>query len=425
MATGVMSSGFRLAPAPEQADVVVVNTCAFIRDAKRESIDAILEACEMRRSGRCKAVVVTGCLPQRYRDSLMRDMPEVDAIIGLDELRRLGPIIARLRTGAHGINEVSPTASAVIEPPKGRLLLTGAPFAYMKIAEGCDHRCAFCAIPSIRGRYRSRTEDSIIREAEDLLSRGVRELNLIAQDVSFFGRDRGERDALPRLLRRLGRLGGRFWIRLLYAHPDHLTASLLDAIAETGAACKYLDVPLQHAHAAVLRNMARRGNAGALRTQVRLWRKHIPNLALRTTFLVGFPGETEAQFQTLLDFVRETRFDHVGVFAYSLEENTPAARLTGTVPVRIARARRARLLATQRTVIDALAGQRKNTETDALIETPPDGARGIAHARSSREAPEVDGGLRIKNLQKDVLPGSFIRVRIIGQAGCDLIAVPA
>ncbi len=424
MASRLMAGGFRLAPDPEHADVVVVNTCAFIHDARRESVEAILEACALRRAGRCRAVVVAGCLPQRYRDSLMRDMPEIDAIIGLDELSRLGRVLARLQAGERGIREVSPAPRAIIEPPKGRLLFTGAPFAYIKIADGCNHGCAFCAIPSIRGRYRSRKEDSIVREAEDLLSRGVRELNLVAQDVSFYGRDRGERDALPRLLRRLGRLGGRFWIRLLYAHPDHLTPALLDAVAETGAACKYLDVPLQHAHASVLRRMARRGGADALRGQVRMWRKHIPGLALRTTFLVGFPGETEAQFRTLLDFVRETCFDHVGVFAFSPEDNTPAAALPARVPARIAHERRARLLAAQRAVIDTLARARRNTQTDALVELPPEGPRRAGRARSGREAPEVDGCIRLKSAPANPRAGDFIRVRITGQAGCDLTAVP-
>lgn len=417
-----MTAGFRLAPTPEAADVVVVNTCAFIRDAKRESIDAILEACELRRSGQCRAVIVSGCLPQRYRKSLMRDIPEIDAIIGLDELRRLGPVITRLQAGERGIHEVSSTATAIIEPPKGRLLLTGAPFAYVKIAEGCNHRCAFCVIPSIRGSYRSRKADSIVREVEDLLSQGVRELNLVAQDVSFYGKDRGEINALPRLLRQIGRLGGKFWVRLLYAHPDHITPSLLDAIAETNAVCKYLDVPLQHAHSLVLRNMARRGNAGALRAQVRQWRKHIPGLALRTTFLVGFPGETETQFQTLLDFTKEMRFDHVGVFAYSHEENTPAASLPSPVPARIALDRRTRLLAGQSNVIDALAKDRKNTEIDALIETLPPGPRRTARARSYREAPEVDGSIRLRHVPENMQPGDFTRVRIVGQAGCDLVA---
>jgi len=425
MASLAMAGEFRLAPSPEHADVVIVNTCAFIRDARRESVEAILEACELRRAGRCRAVVVAGCLPQRYRDSLMRDMPEIDAIIGLDQLPGLGRVIARLQAGERGIREVSPEARAVIEPPQGRPLFTGAPFAYVKIAEGCDHCCAFCAIPSIRGRYRSRTEDSIVRESADLLSRGIRELNLVAQDVSYYGRDLGRRDALARLLRRLGRLGGRFWVRLLYAHPDHLTPALLDAIAETDAVCKYLDVPLQHAHARALRRMARSGDAGSLRGQARLWRRRIPGLALRTTFLVGFPGETEAQFRTLLNFVRDARFDHVGVFAYSPEENTPAAGLPDRVPGRVAAARRALLLSAQRAVIDAIARARKNTEIDALVETTPYPTGGYARARSGREAPEVDGCIQIRQAPANLKAGDFIRVRITGQAGCDLTAVPA
>jgi ribosomal protein S12 methylthiotransferase len=421
MLRSILDAGLVLAPSADEADVVVINTCAFIGDAQRESLDAILSAADRKARGRCRAVVVAGCLAQRHRHALQRELPEVDAFVGLDQVPRLGPILTRVAAGGRNLFCVGTEARAVLDPPADRPLLSAGPYAFVRLADGCNHRCAFCAIPLIRGRHRSRRPDAIVRECEGLLARGVRELNLISQDVLDYGRDLGGRPLLPGLIRRLDRLGGRFWIRLLYGHPESVHDDLLDALDESARVCRYLDLPIQHAHPAVLRAMGRRGDPAGLRRLFRRIRQRVPGVVLRTTCLTGFPGETEPQFQCLLDLVRSVRFDHLGVFAYSREEGTPAAERPDQVPASLAQRRRRVLLAAQRPIVDSHAAALVNAEFDALLEQPL-GAGRIWLARTARQAPEVDGSVRVRGTPASAAAGDFIRVRITGQAGCDLTA---
>lgn len=431
MAGRLTAAGWRLAPAPESADIVIVNTCAFIEDAKVEALDAIFEACAWKQTGACQAVLVAGCLPQRYRKELPASLPEVDAWIGLDAVDRVDSIVRRLIAGERNITEISSTARLVIEPPLDRPLFTGATFAYLKIAEGCHHHCRFCAIPDIRGRYRSRSIKRIVAEAENLLAHGVRELNLISQDVTSYGCDLPANNDLPSLLRALGKIGGAFWIRLLYGHPAHVTDALLDAMGEVSQVCHYLDLPIQHSHPTMLKAMGRPPMPGGLDRMVRRIRKVLPDITLRTTCLVGFPGETGDHFRHLLGFVEAARFEHLGVFAYSREEGTPAALLPAQVPRRTARRRRDRLMLLQQKIAFQNAADRVGNSTDILIEKNAMRKQNTLNCRggnwigrSSREAPEVDGVVYLKASGEGIRPGIFLPSRFTAAAGYDMQAVP-
>jgi ribosomal protein S12 methylthiotransferase len=423
MAGSLLDKGVSLAPSPEEADVILVNTCAFIGDAREESVEAILDACRMKSEGRCRAVVVAGCLPQRYRDSLIRSMPEVDAFLGVDELDSLPDIVRRIEKGERHFRLISRVSTRLFEPPARAVVLTGGPYAYLKIAEGCNHRCAFCAIPHFRGAYRSRPIRRIVREAEMLLSKGYRELNLISQDVTDYGRDLAGQPTLADLLRALGRLGGTFWIRLLYGYPSHVTDDLLDAMAGIPQVCRYLDTPIQHSHPDMLRAMKRSDTISSVATLADRARRAMPDVILRTTCLVGFPGETPRHFQHLLEFIERTGFDHVGAFAFSPEEGTPAATMRSRPRRATAQTRRDRLMLAQRIVVDRKAQDRIGSVATVLLERPPAPPDTFWAARSTREAPEVDGDIRVHGVPAGVTAGSFAKARIQTQHDYDFDAV--
>lgn len=423
MAAVLRAEGIGLAPSPEEADIILVNTCGFIGDAKEESVDAILRACARKQSGECRAVIVAGCLIQRYQAELKRAIPEVDAFIGLDQLPQIGSIVRRLGQGESGIMKVSAVSRKVFSPLPSRIILTGGPFAYLKIAEGCNHRCAFCAIPGIRGRYRSRTQDDIVREAETLLGQGLRELNLISQDTTRYGHDLKDGSDLPALLRRLGKLGGQFWIRLLYGHPAYLSDELLDTMGAVPQVCRYLDIPIQHAHETVLRAMCRPGGMDAVRQFPVRARERLPGVVLRTTCLVGFPGETVAQFNELARFVGEAKFDHLGVFAYSPEETTVAAALPDQVSPAAGQRRRNRLMALQQPIAFRQALAHRGQKDEALLLRPA--GKGLWVARSRGQAPDVDGVTFIRGLSNHAKAGTLVAIRYTGATGYDLKAEAA
>src|SRR6185295_17276722 len=335
-------AGHELTREPEGADVLVVNTCAFIDKAKQESVDAILEMAEFKKTGACKTLVVAGCLAERYRDELKAQIPEIDHILGTGDVpaivealggpaapvARPGGLIQLQRSNGEAVAQAGlkprptepslPTYLYDAETP--RLLATPRHYAYVKIAEGCDYKCAFCIIPQLRGHYRSRPAESIVREAERLAAQGVKELLLISQDTTFYGIDRGERGALARLLRALNRIDGLEWIRMLYLYPTTITDDVLDAMAESSKVCKYVDLPLQHASDRVLKRMKRPGTRAGYERLLDRIRQRVPGVTLRTTFIAGFPGETDADVDDLCGFVTDHRFDHLGVFTYSHEE---------------------------------------------------------------------------------------------------------
>jgi ribosomal protein S12 methylthiotransferase len=429
------------------ADVLVVNTCAFIDNAKQESIDAILEMAAIK--GENKRLVVTGCLAERYRDELRKEIPEIDAVLGTGEVPQILEAIADPRRA------LVATASGATPQPltflrKGgalpdpvphsrpdrpeylyddqtpRVLTTPSHFAYVKIAEGCDYTCAFCIIPTLRGAYRSRTIDSVVREARVLAERGVRELLLVSQDTSFYGIDRKERGALARLLRELNRIEGLTWIRLLYLYPTTITDDVLDAMAECEKVCRYVDLPLQHASSAVLKRMRRPGNRKTYDALLQRIRARVPGVTLRTTFIVGFPGETEADVAELDAFIADTRFDHVGVFTYSHEEGTRAFGLRDDVPAGVKRRRRQALMGRQKRIVAAAQRARRGASLQVLVDGPSPEHELVLQGRTEGQAPDIDAVVYLTDCDiESYRPGDLISATVVDSRGYDLVATPA
>ncbi len=412
--------GYELTPQAEQADVLIVNTCSFIDPAKRESIDTILEMAEHKKLGAAKRLVVAGCLVERYRQEILKEIPEVDFVIGTNELERV--LQACAGEGGRRSSEEPPEPYLYHELTP-RVLATPAHSAYIKIAEGCDHPCSFCVIPQMRGRFRSRRFQSVIREAENLVMQGVREITLIGQDTTSYGEDLGLRDGLATLIRELGKIPELVWLRALYYYPNRITDRLIEAVAETPKACKYFDIPLQHASSAVLKGM-RRGSSGEhfLRMVAKI-RAAIPNATLRTSMIVGFPGETDGDFQALLDFVAAAEFDHLGVFLYSNEETSASFGLTDQVPARVARQRQRKLMALQRRIsrrkLRALVGQR----APVLVEGRSPETELLFRGRLESQAPEIDGQVLINDFDgAEPQPGDFRWATITESHDYDLVA---
>jgi ribosomal protein S12 methylthiotransferase len=419
MLAGLALDDFVVAERLEDADVAIVNTCSFIESAREESVEAILEVAALRETGRLRALLVTGCMPQRYGDELARELPEVDAFIGTSEYPRAPAILDDVLAGRvpRGGIYVEARRAHLYDHTTPRLLIGGGHSAYVKTSEGCDRTCAFCAIPGIRGRFQSRTLESLVAEAEALAAQGVLELNLVAQDQTSWGKDLPGRPRLPELLRALDRVRGLRWIRVLYLYPTAVTDELIEVLAGAERVLPYVDVPLQHASDRVLRAMRRGTSAQRQRRLVERLRAGIPDLTLRTTFIVGFPGERESDFEALLDFVREARFDRVGVFRYSDEEGTAAFALPGKVPRAVARERHRRLLGLQAGIMAETLAAWVGREAELLVDRA--GPHG-AEARLPSQAPEIDGGVVLRGPAR---PGEWVRARITGvRKGVDLEA---
>ena len=409
MLGALVREGFEVTLDPQQAQVLLVNTCAFIEPAKKESIDAILAAAEVKKNGAGKRLVVAGCLAQRYGAELREQFPEVDIFVGTGNFLDLPELLRRserpeLRPIPYsGAAHLLPTAEA----PR---IKTGDPFsAYLKVSEGCDHRCAFCIIPKIRGRHESRALEDVTEEARRLAASGVREINLIAQDLTAYGRDLRPSSSLAALLHRLARIDKIRWIRLLYCYPNFVSDELLAAIGSIEQVVKYIDMPLQHADDGMLRAMKRERSTDALRRLLDRVRKAIPAVALRTSFIVGFPGETEAAFTNLVGFVREQRFDRMGVFTYSREENTAAYELVDQVPERVKRRRRAELMEVQAEISLAKNRDLVGREIEVMVEGAAPGRATRLRARTPAQAPEIDGMVLLSG---EAEPGDIVRARI-------------
>jgi ribosomal protein S12 methylthiotransferase len=413
-------AGFQIARAPEDAEVIVVNTCGFIGEAKEESVDTILEMAQHKTDGRCKKLVVTGCLSQRYGGDLARDLPEVDQFLGSGDVDKIvGAIRGELpRDGvtldpAYLYSDVTP-----------RLQSLPGYTAYVKIAEGCDRPCSFCIIPKLRGGQRSRDPASVEREVRDLVERGAVEINLVAQDLTTYGKDLDGDVDLAKLVRRLARVGGLRWLRLHYAYPTATTDALLDAIAEEPRVAKYIDMPLQHIDDGILKKM-RRGHVGKTsRALVEKIRARIPGVTLRTTFIVGHPGETDEAFKALCDFVEEAEFDRVGVFTYSVEEGTHSATLPDRVPPKIMEKRRRELMRLQRKISRKKMKAMVGTELEVLVEGPSEESEYLLVGRHAGQAPEIDGGVFLALGEEVKAPrrGDLVRVQVTGFADYDLSA---
>ena len=434
-------AGHELTQDPSAADVLVVNTCAFIDSAKQESIDAILEMAEHKKNGACRRLVVTGCMAERYRDELKKEIPEIDAVLGTGEVPQIVGAIGggaapagrpegrplqffRSRQPAPSARPPAPTYIYDADTP--RLFATPRHYAYVKIAEGCDYKCAFCIIPTLRGAYRSRPSESIVREARALAARGVKELLLISQDTTFYGVDRRERGALARLLRELNAIDGLEWIRLLYLYPTTIDEPTLAAMAECEKVCKYIDLPLQHASNDVLRRMKRPGTRQAYDRLLARIRERVPGVALRTTFIVGFPGETDADVDELRSFVADHAFDHVGVFTYSHEEGTSAYELDDDVPKRTKDARRSRVMALQQELVAARLRERVGTRARVLVDGPSADHDLVLKARLATQAPDIDASVFLTECDPSAYrAGDFVDVEIVETAGYDLIGRPS
>jgi ribosomal protein S12 methylthiotransferase len=412
------AGGHELTNQPDQADVIVVNTCSFIDPAKQESVDTILEMAEFKKTGRAKKLIVAGCLVERYRGDIRTDMPEVDAIVGTNELDRILAIC-----------EDRPISDAPAEPYlyhdlTPRILSTPRHYAYIKISEGCDHPCSFCVIPQYRGANRSRRFESVIAEATRLFGQGVREINLIGQDTTVYGEDLGIKDGLSNLLERLAQIdtAQQKWIRFLYAYPNRVTQKLLDTIAAHDAVASYVDIPLQHASASVLKRMKRGSSGDAFLKLIERMRRTIPGLTLRTSFIVGFPGETQQDFDELCDFVRAAQFDRLGVFTYSDEDTSKSYHLEGKVAGRTMQNRKRSLMALQRKISRAKNRKLIGTEFPVLVEGPSKETDLLWECRAMSQAPEIDGVSYINDFESaEPKPGQIRRFRVTESHDYDLV----
>ncbi len=445
----VSQAGAELTARAEDADVIVVNTCSFIDRAQRESVDTILEMARLKAAGTAKQLVVAGCLVERYRDEIKKNIPEVDAVVGTGELDRIlaatglqsaptnSPFVilqsrpeadARVAQGRFSRDTwdgaIADLPNYLYDETTPRLLATPKYSAYIKIAEGCDHPCGFCIIPQLRGKFRSRRFESVIAEAERLARSGVREITLIGQDTTCYGEDLGLKDGLALLLEKLAGIDDLRWVRFLYAYPNKITGRLLETIAAHEKICSYVDVPLQHASPSVLKRMKRGGGASLFLRSIEKMRKIIPNLTLRTSFIVGFPGETKEDFRDLCEFVSTAQFDWMGVFDYSDEEGAAAFGLDGKVPTKEIAERRKRLMQIQQKI----SRQRKRTlvgqEYDLLLEGPSEESDLLLEGRTVMHAPEIDGKVFVNDVPEDltVEPGRFYRCEITEAHDYDLVA---
>ena len=450
-------AGAEMTVHPEAAEILVVNTCSFIDTAKQESVDAILEMAQYKAAGTARKLIVAGCLVERYRDEICRNIPEVDAVVGTGELESI-LAAAGLEAPKPAIEEPSPftilgavpstRAEGDLRESQGRftradwdgaeahlpqylydhttprLLATKSASAYIKIAEGCDHPCSFCVIPNLRGKFRSRRFESVVAEAENLVAQGVREITLIGQDTTCYGEDLDLKDGLAQLLDRLAAIPDLKWLRFLYAYPNKITGALLETIAKHDKICKYLDVPLQHASGPVLKSMKRGANAEIFLKTIEKVRKAVPGIVLRTSFIVGFPGETQADFETLCDFVEQAKFDWLGVFAYSDEEGSGAFGIEGKVPARTIERRRRELMKIQQRISKKGKAAWLGREIEVLVEGESEESPLLWEGRSQSHAPEIDGVIYINDFgpYQELTAGRFYRCEITESHDYDVVA---
>ncbi|UFS72776.1 30S ribosomal protein S12 methylthiotransferase RimO [Geomonas sp. RF6] len=410
--------GYQVTTDEKEADVIIVNTCSFIKEAKQESVDTILDLADRKHDARCQLLIVSGCLPQRYQTELAKELPEVDIFIGTGDYPRIAEIIAEHRsTGEQLCYTGNPEFIYDDQLPR----LPSSPYytAYLKIAEGCSNRCAYCIIPTLRGGFRSRPIESLLAEARQLVAGGVKELNLIAQDITAYGKDLPEAPTLEELIKELAAMEEIRWIRLLYAYPDGVTDSLIELIKNEPKVCKYIDLPIQHISDPVLKRMGRRSGEGEIRELIAKLRREIPDLAIRTSLIVGFPGETVEDFKKLLNFVEETRFDRLGVFCYSREEGTPAAEMPDQISERVKRERHKKLMRTQARLSFKRNRELVNSIEEVLVEGYSEETELLLKGRSSRQAPDIDGQVYITAGNANI--GDLVKLKVTDSSDYDLI----
>ena len=404
-----------------KADIIVVNTCCFIQDALEESIEAIVEMGKMKEEGNCKGLIVAGCLGQRYEKEIFEEMPEVDAVIGTTSYEKVVEVAKEVYDGKKQVKEISDIDNAMDneENSYSRIISTAGHFAYLKIAEGCDNHCTYCVIPSLRGKYRSRSMESLIKEAEILAKQDVKELILVAQDTALYGKDLYGESKLHELLENLCKVEGIEWIRVLYCYPEHITNETIDVMAREDKICKYLDMPIQHACDTVLRRMGRRNTAGIIEEKVNLLREKMPDITLRTTVITGFPGETEEEFNFLMDFVEKTKFDRLGAFTYSQEEGTPAAIMKDQIDEDIKAERKERIMLLQKDMSMAKCSEAIGKTFKVIIESRLAEDQNVYCARSEKDAPDIDAMVFVRS-EEELLTGDFVMVKITEAGDYDL-----
>ena len=400
-----------------EAEIAVVNTCCFINDAKEESVNAILEMAELKKTGQLKALIAAGCLAQRYQKEIREEIEEVDAIIGTSAIDKIAETIEDAIAGES--REHMLPLDGKLSGNRKRMVTTGGHYAYLKIAEGCDKRCTYCIIPAIRGEYRSVLMEELTAEAETLAAGGVKELILVAQETTLYGLDLYGEKKLPELLARLCRIPGLYWIRILYCYPEEITDDLIRVIKQEEKICHYLDIPVQHGSDSVLKRMGRKTNSEQIRNMVKKLRENIPDICLRTTLITGFPGETEKDHETLMEFVDEMEFDRLGVFTYSPEEGTPASLMPDQVGEDVKEKRRDAIMELQQEIAYEAAGKMEGKSVDAMIEGKIADEDAYV-ARTYKDAPNVDGYLFI-HTDRQLMSGDFVKVRITGSYEYDLI----
>ncbi len=402
----------------DDADVVIVNTCGFIREAKEESIETILSMAAAKEKGKAQKLVVTGCLPQRYGKELLRELPEVDFFVGTGEFHRIADLLEESEKGKMRQKQVIGAPEFLYDHRTPRIHTSCPGSTYLKISEGCANFCSYCVIPRLRGKLRSRPISSILQEAKQAVARGVKEINLIGQDITAYGRDRRDKAGLVRLLKGLVKVEGLRWIRLLYAHPAHIAPELVHLIRDEEKICKYLDIPLQHVNEGILKAMNRPAPEKRIPDFLHWLRKEIPGVVLRTSLMVGFPGETERIFRELLGFVKEAEFDRLGVFPYSREEGTPAANLKGQVPDRIRRERYRKIMSLQKKISLRKQNAMVGSRVPVLVERPGNAPGILWEGRTPGQAPEVDGAIFLS--RGDARPGEMVKARITDAGPYDL-----
>ncbi len=418
---GILSkSGLTVVAEESEADLIVVNTCCFIKDALEESIETILEMAEYKKTGRCKGLIVAGCLAQRYEKEMFLEMPEVDAILGTTAYEEIAEIAGRILYGEKNIKQLTDiNAPMTEEKGKLRMLSTAGYYAYLKISEGCDNHCTYCIIPKMRGKHRSRSIESLVEETTLLAQQGVKELVIVAQDTSIYGRDLYGRPMLDKLLKELCTVEGIEWIRLLYCYPETLTEATIQTMAEEPKICHYIDLPIQHANDAVLKRMGRKSTQLLLRQKIEALRNAMPDIAIRTTFIVGFPGETQQEFEDLLKFANEMKFDRLGVFTYSQEEGTPAANMENQIEEEIKEKRKESIMEQQKIISAQYCEKEIGTIKEVLVEgkLPQEN---IYCGRTKRDAPDIDG-LVFFTGEEELLSGEIVSVKIKEASDYDLI----
>lgn len=411
------SRGHQMVDSEEIADVIVINTCCFIHDAKEESIQTILEMAEYKKAGSCKALIVTGCLAQRYKQEIIDEIEEVDAVLGTTSYDKIVEAIDEALAGHTSVEMTDIDALPLVESK--RLVTTGGHFAYLKIAEGCDKHCTYCIIPKIRGNFRSVPIERLLKEAEDLVAQGVKEIILVAQETTPYGKDLYGEKSLHKLLRELCKISGLRWIRILYCYPEEITDELIQVIKEEDKICNYLDLPIQHASDGILKRMGRRTSKEQLVEIIGKLRKEIPDIAIRTTLITGFPGETQEQHEELMEFVDEMEFDRLGVFTYSPEEDTPAAVMPDQIPEDVKEDRQAELMELQQEIAFDLAEEMIGREVLVMIEGKVADENAYV-GRTYKDAPNVDGLIFVES-EEELMSGDFARVRITGALEYDLM----